>query len=126
MEHDLVFPYSDLTFVHVSSPCTLAVTPLSSSDYALYPAGIPPPPYPTRGVFPWRAIFYAALGLRWTCLEISGQPEPGIVWLEKRSISGLAIMFYATNSVIDHVIGPAANDGLVLSGMNVTLSNSTS
>ena len=129
MERVLVFPYSDLTFVHVSGPCTLVVTPVSRSDSSFFPVGIPAPPYPTSGVFTWRAIYHAAVGIRHLCLEISRQPEAGIVWLDTTSIArrpnprGLAIMFYATNSVIDHVIGPEASDGLVLPGMNV---NSTS
>ena len=39
---------------------------------------------------------------------------------------GLAILFYATDSIIDWVIGPKVNGGFVLPGMNVTNYNSTS
>ena len=82
MECVLAFPYSDLTFVHVSGPCTLVVTPVNRSDSGFFPIGIPAPPYPTSGVFTWRTIYYAAVGIRHLCLEISRQPEAGIVWLE--------------------------------------------
>lgn len=85
----LVFQYSDLMLVDVSGPCTLVVTPLNRSDSEYFPVGIPAAPYPTSGVFTWRAIYYAAVGIRDLCLEISRQPEGGIVWLDSSNTLSL-------------------------------------
>ena len=82
LEWILVSQYSDLTLVNVSGPCTLAITPINRSDSRFLPVGIPAPPYPTSGVFTWRALYHAAGGLRDLCLYNSRQPEAGVVWLD--------------------------------------------
>ena len=65
-----------------SGPCTLAITPVNKSDSVYFPVGIPAAPYPTSGVFTWRALYYAAVSIRDLCLDISKYPEAGIVWLD--------------------------------------------
>ena len=82
LEWILVSQYSNLILVDVSGPCTLAVTPINRSESRFLPVGIPAPPYPTSGVFTWRAVYDAAVGLRNFCLYYTTQPEAGIVWLD--------------------------------------------
>lgn len=82
MEWILISQYSALTLIDVPGPCTLAVTPVNRSDSEFLPMGIPAPPYPTSGVYTWRTIYNSAVRLRELCLEVSRQPEAGIVWLD--------------------------------------------
>ena len=110
----------ELKYYGLLDACTLAVTTLESIPPAWLPTELHGP-FSKSGHTNWYSIWEDAAIVAHKCLR---HQKAGMIWYSRSVITpdqdALGLFFYSTGSMMDEVVGPAANSMLVFSGVNKT------